>query len=645
MIKFLLILSLSKVLILSLSKDSNRIIPPPCLTQVIRVQNFSPPPTKRDSIYKVMGEIMKTRFFVLCLYLLGGSAALADPLLVSSALPTARTATVGETVTFFATVINAGDMEAQNCFIEKFSQNLAQANFFPGGFAYQTVDASNIASGTPNTPINIPVGGTQSFVFALTPDAPFSGVVQLRFRCDGGFEVNSQPGINDVFLTATAAGSPMPDPIAILATPSADGALRIAAAGGIEAAGGAVVNVRGDNAVVRARPRVAFNANGATLSICETNNLGICIVAPTPFVDITIGAVGKTFTVFANASDRTGMAFLPGLLRLFVDFSEPGGDFLSGTSVALTAPMPELAQTPQFPSGYYRTQLRYRDDTFAGRIQNGYVLIDVDGSVTGVTEWTISNFQGRHSNHVFEAMGNWSAGNAATADMRSKPQANPPEFTNFAAGPTYFPNPTSDGYNLASLIISAAIQSAPESDFSTLSGVVTGDPTFRDDPNGPKGDTANVMLEAILALGAAAGDSPIKAASRPKALADATYTLVDAARVGGIDVANAPAHKIGFTGSATIIGTALTADVTYTGQDTCNLSATIGMQINDSNIYRLPGLNLADCATDRMVNAPSEYEGFLILNEANAAAPGDNVRLILLKKDRNFSFALLGTKN
>ncbi len=598
-----------------------------------------------------MGVGMRLCLASVVLLLFGVNAAFANPNLVSSTLPTARSVTVGDSATFFATVINAGDMDATDCKLAFITSNLVGANNFSGTFSYQTVDAANTLTGTPNTSVTIPAGATQGFIFSLTPDKAFTGNVKIDFKCGTAlttiYRAPVQPGINDVFLTATEPGLEKPDPIATLATPSADGALRITAAGGIEAAAGSVLNIRGNTTTVRATPRVAFNPKGASLSICETDSSGQCLAPAAPFVDMTIGSVANTYTIFADASDTIGMAFLPNLVRLFVDFSEPGGAFLSGTSVALTAPMPALAQNPQFPSGYYRTQIRYKNDEQAEKIQNGYVLIDVDGSVFGVTEWTIDGPQGRHANQVFEGVGAWSA---AEAPQGASPKANPPANKIFTGTSRYYLDPDTQEYVLKSVSFLLSTD-----DFSSLSGALRGDPSFQDDPSGPQGDTANVMLEALLLLATPPEPTPPEpktvsakqqGRSGPLVLSDATYTLVDAAKEGDFDpngIGNA--RLSGLTGNVSIVGTALSADVTYTGEETCNLSATIGAQINQSNIYRLPTLTVAGCTTGKLVNAPGDYEGFLIFNEVNPATTGDNVRLILLKKDRAFSFALLGAKN
>ncbi len=579
---------------------------------------------------------MNTRVFVLCLWLIGGGSALADPLLVSSTLPTARSVAIGATATYFATVINAGDMEAQNCFIEKFSQNLAQAKFFPGGFSYQTVDATNTVTGTPDTPVNIPAGGIQGFVFALTSNAAFAGVVQLRFRCDGGFEASSQPGINDVFLTAATPAKA--DPIAILATPSADGALRIGAAGGIEAAGGSVVNNEGTDTVLTVTPRFSFAPPTVNLSICETGAGGVCMAAPTPSVNMTVGAVGKTFTVLADANDAFGIGFLPQLTRLNVDFADASGAVLGGTSVALTAPKPILIPKPNFPAGYYRGQLRYNNDTFAGQIQNMYTLIDTDGAVYGVFEWTIDGLPNfRRASQAFVGNGTWTqttqSQNFKSKDAPAKPE-NLDALNRILTGDfEIMKQASSDDMTISDVSL----------DTGTFTSAVIGDPSNSTRP----GTVLNVLYEAMLALSQSQSNAKIdinNGTARPAALADASYTLIDPVLEGPLDPVTSE-RAVGFFGSITIAGTALTTQITYNGQQTCDLSGTIGAKINESNIYRLPSINVMTCATDRMIDAPGEYEGFLVLNEVNPAAPGDNARLILLKKDRAFGFALLGTRD
>ena len=87
---------------------------------------------------------------------------------VAAVLPSSRSVQVGTLATAFATIINAGQETATGCAISPIST-------IPATLSFQTTDpATNQVTGTPNTPVDIPPGAAQSFVFALTPTAPIA---------------------------------------------------------------------------------------------------------------------------------------------------------------------------------------------------------------------------------------------------------------------------------------------------------------------------------------------------------------------------------------------------------------------------------------------------------------------------------------
>src|SRR5262249_19793047 len=88
--------------------------------------------------------------------------------LAAAILPSSRSVQVGTPATAFATVINPGIPTAAGV-------GIALNTGVPGPFAYQTTDPNtNLVTGTPNTPVNIPAGGRQTFVIALTPTQAFA---------------------------------------------------------------------------------------------------------------------------------------------------------------------------------------------------------------------------------------------------------------------------------------------------------------------------------------------------------------------------------------------------------------------------------------------------------------------------------------
>src|SRR6185437_7984895 len=100
--------------------------------------------------------------------------------LISSNLPISRSIQLGHIATAFTTVINTGGAQGVSC-------GLAFGPFIeaiPATFGYQTTDpATNKLTGSANTPVNIPAGGSQSFVFSITPTAAFSGDLPIAATC------------------------------------------------------------------------------------------------------------------------------------------------------------------------------------------------------------------------------------------------------------------------------------------------------------------------------------------------------------------------------------------------------------------------------------------------------------------------------
>jgi virginiamycin B lyase len=137
--------------------------------------------------------------------------------LVASVLPASRSVASGNTATAFATIINSGASALNNCQIVPLSS-------IPASFSYQTTNPStNALTGSPNTPVTIAGGnGSQSFVIALTSNAPFTPInVALSFICNAVDAAIPLVGVNTLLLSGSATA--VPDVIALSATPSGDG--------------------------------------------------------------------------------------------------------------------------------------------------------------------------------------------------------------------------------------------------------------------------------------------------------------------------------------------------------------------------------------------------------------------------------------
>ena len=260
-------------------------------------------------------------------FTLTSSLAPTSPL-VAAVLPASRSVQVGNTATAFATMINTATVTATGC-------SIAPLTSVPASFSYQTTDlATNALIGTPNTPVDIAPGGFQSFVFALAPTSVFNpSDVQLNFDC---FNTDPAPvtvGVNTLLLSAS--NTPEADVIALAATVSGDGVVRLPGPSGSGAFAVATVNV-GTADTITASADTGSRSLPLALSICETNpTTGVCLAPAAATVTSTISnGATPTFAVFIGATGE--VVFDPALSRVFVRFRDLAGSTRGSTSVAVT---------------------------------------------------------------------------------------------------------------------------------------------------------------------------------------------------------------------------------------------------------------------------------------------------------------------
>ncbi len=247
--------------------------------------------------------------------------------LVAAVLPASRSVQVGATATAFATIINGGSAPLANCGIVPLTP-------IPAGFSYQATNSStNAVTGAPNTPVAIAAGAPQSFVIALPANAPFIPTnVVLGFDCAGSDPVQPIVGVNTLLLSASS--SPVPDIVALGATPTGNGILDIHGSTGSAAFAVATVNV-GTADVITASVDTGSASLPVTLTICQSNPVtAACLSPPAPTVSATIAAnATPTFSIFATGSGV--IAFAPAKSRLFVRFKDAAGVTRGSTSVAV----------------------------------------------------------------------------------------------------------------------------------------------------------------------------------------------------------------------------------------------------------------------------------------------------------------------
>jgi streptogramin lyase len=264
------------------------------------------------------------------------SAALYFDNANAATLPVGRAVTLGSggssTTTVFGTLVNSGvsnERNATDCAI----QPSPLANF-AGSFVYQTTDpTTNALTGTANTPVNIPIGGVQSFVLAFTPTLPFAPTeVPMVFACANIGAAPVLTGLNTVLLSASTTA--VPDIVALGATPTNDQILHI----GSTLAGAfavATVNLGAASQITASADTGASNLP-VIVSLCQTNpQSGQCLagtLGQSVTTQINSNAT-PTFAVFVQA--LKSIPFDPANSRVFVSFFDQNGAQRGGTSVAV----------------------------------------------------------------------------------------------------------------------------------------------------------------------------------------------------------------------------------------------------------------------------------------------------------------------
>ena len=260
------------------------------------------------------------------------AAGAALPNLVTAVLPYARSVKLGTQATAFMTVINAGTSDGSNCYLA------IQPGAFQGGFSYQTTDAGNVATGTPDTPVNIAKGAAQNFVFAITPSAVLSqDELGIQARCDEGTGSSVSIGVNS-FILSSAQG-PAPDMLTIGLSPTGDGVLSMPGPSGATAAAIATSAI-GAGGILKLSADDGGKGLPLALFVCETDpNTGLCLSSPVPELTITsTPGETRTFAVFANALGT--IPFDPANSRIFIRFKDASGVVRGATNFAARTDAP-----------------------------------------------------------------------------------------------------------------------------------------------------------------------------------------------------------------------------------------------------------------------------------------------------------------
>jgi hypothetical protein len=247
--------------------------------------------------------------------------------LVAAVLPGTRSVRVGAAATVFATMIWTGPGTATGCGITPLTP-------MPGNFMYQTTAAgNNHPTGSPNTPVSIASGASQTFLIAFTPTAPIDAhELLLGFRCANAPAAAVIPGLDTLLLSATS--QPVADILALAATAGNDGIVNLPSPGGVGAFAVATTNL-GAETLITVSVDTGASELPVTAWICRTGGpLGMCVDPLAPSITLEIGrSATPTFTVVVTATGA--VAFDPTYHRLHVRFKDAAGVTRGLTSVAV----------------------------------------------------------------------------------------------------------------------------------------------------------------------------------------------------------------------------------------------------------------------------------------------------------------------
>lgn len=260
---------------------------------------------------------LASALLALVLVATAGGALAQTTTITGAVLPTSRSVQVGSPATAFATVINLGTETATNC-------GLALGTMINATFEYRTTDpVTNLPIEPPQQTANIAPGGSQSWVFGVTPNAPLAPTeVTIAMDCDNSDPAAVYPSVNTLLLSAS--NTPIPDMVALAATLANDGVVRAPGYHGTGVFSVATSNV-GAAGTITALPQLMGNTGGASAFICETNPDGSC-KPPGPAAsvpDIPVGAgEARSFGIFVAGNGAA--PFDPANTRANVRFQEAG---------------------------------------------------------------------------------------------------------------------------------------------------------------------------------------------------------------------------------------------------------------------------------------------------------------------------------
>ncbi len=247
--------------------------------------------------------------------------------LEAAVLPSSRSMMSGNTVTAFASIINSGTGTATGC-------KIVPTTSVPVSFDFYITDpATNYPLGFPNIPVDIPGGGTQSFLLSFIDSSAFVPTdVSFGFSCTNSDPAPVMSGVNTLLLSASE--TPTADMVALSATVSGDGIVNIPGETGIGVFAVASINL-GSGSTLAVSADTGQASLPVSVKLCQTDPATAqCLASQAANFGTTIAAnATPTFSVFVTGTGQ--VPFLPGTNRIFVRFRDAQGNIRGSTSVAV----------------------------------------------------------------------------------------------------------------------------------------------------------------------------------------------------------------------------------------------------------------------------------------------------------------------
>ena len=157
--------------------------------------------------------------------------------------------------------------------------------------------------------------------------------LEVRYDCANTIPAPSISGLNRFRMSASE--TPPPDLVAVSATVTNNGVVRLPSTTGAGFFTASAINI-GAPGTITARVR-APEGIAATITICETDSGGVCLAARS---DSTTRAIGTgeivLYGVFVRATGE--IPFNPAATRLILELSDDTGAVRGATSVAVRTP-------------------------------------------------------------------------------------------------------------------------------------------------------------------------------------------------------------------------------------------------------------------------------------------------------------------